>query len=233
MDKIKGLEHDVEVRDEFIAVVSHEIRAPLGAIMLQTGRLGYLPPAQQMELGDKIRKNVVKIANLLTGLMDAIKTAKVGVALHAEEIDLVVVVRESVECLKLEAEKKSCLVTVTCPPQLMGYWDPMRVGQIVTNLLANALKYGAGQPIDITVEAIGDDAVIIVRDEGIGIPLEDRHKIFEKFERLSDSDGIIGFGLGLWLVKEIIHATHGSITVEPNKPKGSVFKVLIPGVKRA
>ena len=111
---------------------------------------------------------------------------------------------------------------------VVGKWDRSRVDQVVTNLLTNALKYGAGAPVELTVREEDTHATLEVRDLGIGIREEDRRRIFERFERAVPHENYNGFGLGLWIVHEIVSALGGSVTVESSLGKGANFRVQLP-----
>jgi signal transduction histidine kinase len=229
MDKIEKLERELQNRDDLIAIVSHEVRSPLGTVLFQVEKLAtFSADPGAKALADKIKNNITKISTLLNDLLCAISATKV--ALHVEEMDLVVAVREAVEQLSPEAEKGGCAIVMECPAELRGRWDPVRVNQVITNLLTNAIKYGKGKPIHVKVDAYGVDAIITVADQGVGIPPEERDRIFGKFERVSSGGGKEGFGLGLWVVKEIVDAFHGSISVEDHPDGGTVFRVLLPSV---
>jgi signal transduction histidine kinase len=100
--------------------------------------------------------------------------------------------------------------------------------QVITNLLSNAGKYGQGQPVDVTVATDGAEARIVVRDRGIGIDPEDRQRIFQRFERAVSTANYSGFGLGLWIVAEIVKAMMGTIDVAGAVGQGSTFTVTFP-----
>jgi signal transduction histidine kinase len=104
----------------------------------------------------------------------------------------------------------------------------MRLDQVLTNLLSNAIKYGAGKPIEITLEAVEDRVRLAIHDHGLGIPLEDQDRIFRRFERAASSRNYAGIGLGLWIVKQIVDALGGAITVDSRPELGSTFTVELP-----
>ena len=108
-----------------------------------------------------------------------------------------------------------------------GQFDSTRVGQIVTNLVSNAIKYGNGNPIDISVKRQGDQSVICVRDHGFGIAPEQLGRIFERFERGKADPHISGLGLGLYITKQIVEAHGGAISIESEVDKGSIFTVRL------
>ena len=113
-----------------------------------------------------------------------------------------------------------------------GSWDRLRLEQILTNLLSNAVKYGAGRPISVEVGAAGpgDDAEawIAVRDRGIGMSEGELGRIFGRFERAVSERNYGGLGLGLWIVRQVVDAMGGSISVESQPDRGSTFTVRLP-----
>jgi signal transduction histidine kinase len=114
------------------------------------------------------------------------------------------------------------------PPSLTGSWDPNRIDQVLTNLITNAIKFGRGQPITVSVGELGDRARIAVADRGVGISAEDHERIFERFERTEPARNYRGVGVGLWLVRELVRAMGGSVFVESTLGEGATFFVEIP-----
>ncbi len=113
-------------------------------------------------------------------------------------------------------------------PAIVGNWDRLRVDQIVTNLLSNAIKYGAGKPIHVEVSVVEDRALLRVTDHGIGIDKVNQARIFERFERAVSSKHYGGFGLGLWIVRQIIQAHGGDISIQSRIGEGSTFIAELP-----
>jgi signal transduction histidine kinase len=107
------------------------------------------------------------------------------------------------------------------------------VDQVVSNLVANAIKYGEGKPIEVVVETIGDRAVLKVRDNGVGIALRDHERIFGRFERAVSSRNYGGIGVGLWTVKQIVDALAGTVTVDSEPGLGATFIVALPRARTA
>jgi CheY-like chemotaxis protein/anti-sigma regulatory factor (Ser/Thr protein kinase) len=112
--------------------------------------------------------------------------------------------------------------------RVFGEWDPLRLDQVLSNLLGNAVKYGAGQPIDIEVSAAGERARVRVCDRGVGIAPADQARIFDRFERAHSQHKVEGFGLGLWISKQIIDAMGGTIAVSSTPGVGSAFTIELP-----
>ena len=110
----------------------------------------------------------------------------------------------------------------------MGYWDRLRLDQVLTNLLSNALKFGAGKAIEVTLQETHDEVLLAVRDHGIGISPEHQSRIFGRFERAVPTRHYGGLGLGLWIVRQIVERLGGEIQVESVPGAGSTFMVTLP-----
>ncbi len=119
-------------------------------------------------------------------------------------------------------------MSIECPAPVYGQWDPARLDQVITNLVVNASKYGAGKPIRIRIERAGDLARLAVIDRGIGIDPARRPYIFDRFERAVTATSYKGLGLGLYIARSIVVAHGGSITVESEPGVGSTFTVDLP-----
>lgn len=146
-----------------------------------------------------------------------------------EPVDLVHLVREALERLEGTFEAAGSKVTFTTEvAAVVGHWDGFRLDQVVTNLLTNAAKYGAGQPVDVTVCVDGDHALLVVRDRGIGIAPEQVERIFGKFERAVSDRHYGGLGLGLFIAQQILAAHGGEIRVGSEPGRGATFTVLLP-----
>jgi signal transduction histidine kinase len=113
---------------------------------------------------------------------------------------------------------------------LTGEWDEFRLEQVVVNLLTNALRYGAGKPIVVTLAQLPGAAAIRVSDQGVGIAPEDRARVFEQFVRVGDRLRTPGLGLGLYITKQLVEAHGGTISVESTLGEGSTFTVALPTV---
>ncbi len=142
-------------------------------------------------------------------------------------MDLGALVREVSERFS-SAMHSDSKITVHAPDGIEGIWDGGRLDQVLTNLLSNAVRYGNGKPIEMRVEDRGEAASFAVRDQGIGISPADRVRIFERFERAVSGCHYGGLGMGLWISRRIVEAHGGSIDVESEPGRGSVFTVTLP-----
>ena len=137
-------------------------------------------------------------------------------------------VREVVDQLEPELAAARCTVTIDCPAPITGLWDGPRLEQVLTNLLANALKFGPGQPIEIGLRRDGERAVVSVTDHGIGIDPARRPYIFDRFERAVSAASYGGLGLGLYIARSIVVAHGGTIEVASEPGRGATFTVVLP-----
>ena len=132
-----------------------------------------------------------------------------------------------------EAQRAGCTLTVSAATPAIGWWDRARLEQVLDNLLSNALRFGAGQPVTVSVGAEAGVARLTVTDHGIGIPAEAQPRIFERFERAVSERHYGGLGLGLWVTREIVRAHHGSIAVHSAPGAGATFTVTLPQARPA
>jgi signal transduction histidine kinase len=227
----------VAQRDEFLSVAAHELRTPLTAMKLQVQvlqrDLSRALPAQEVvpRLASKasaVARHVERLESLVNDLLDLSRLTAGKLALRIEEFDLRELVREVQERMADELTRTGCTLTLHAPAPVTGSWDRTRLDQVITNLLHNALKYGAGKPIELSVSTDGTRARLSVRDSGIGISPEDHARIFERFERAVPGRHYSGFGIGLWICKQIVEALGGEILVMSRLGEGSTFEVSLP-----
>jgi PAS domain S-box-containing protein len=226
----------IAARDDFLSIASHELKTPVATLQLQVQSLlrrarsepdapGLRSAAERLAAADR---QVVRLTRLINELLDISRITGRGLDLELEPVDLTALVRDVVARAEDEFARARCAVTLDLAPSCRGTWDRIRVEQIVTNLLSNAVKYGAGQPVEITVDGDDRSARLTVRDHGIGIAPEHQARIFQRFERAVSKSDYGGFGLGLWIVRQIVDAHGGRIRVESEPGSGSTFFVELP-----
>jgi len=226
----------VRLRDEFLSVASHELKTPLTPLSLKLQVLareaeaqGGSPFAQRVlahvEAG---RRQVKKLSELIGDLLDVSRISAGRMRLDLDPVELVALVGEVASRFEPEAGRVGCKLVLHTHGSLCGSWDRLRLEQVVSNLLSNALKYGAGRPIHLHVEAAGDRALLLVRDEGIGIEPQAQERIFEKFERAVSERNYGGLGLGLFITRQIVEALGGHIQVSSVPGQGATFTVELP-----
>ncbi len=226
----------IAARDEFLSIASHELRTPLTALSLQLDGLErtLTRGAPSDERAKTVRKvgmalrQADRLASLIDGLLNVSRIADGRFRLELQAFDMVGLVHEVAQRFDEEAERVGSVVSVNVPDAVLGRWDRSRVDQALTNLLSNALKYGAGRPVGITLVDQGERVQVAVRDEGIGIALEDRERVLGRFERAVSSSHYGGLGLGLYIANEIVCAHGGSIGIDSQLGRGATFTLSLP-----
>jgi signal transduction histidine kinase len=226
----------IRVRDEFLSIASHELKTPLTPLSLrlqmlaaETARQPDSPYVQKVHDSVALgRRQVAKLSTLIGDLLDVSRIVSGRLRLEWEEGDLSAIVREVVSRYDAQATRAGSSMSVEAPPTVQGRWDVMRLEQIVTNLVDNAIKYGAGRPIHLRLTAEDTHATLTVRDEGIGIAPEHLSRIFGRFERAVSERNYGGLGLGLYISKTLVEALGGELRVESTLGQGTTFTVRLP-----
>jgi len=223
------------IKSEFVTTVSHDLRSPLTAI------LGYVElierageiNEQQRDFIRRVQLSVQQITNLVTDLLD-LGRIEAGLETTRESSPISVLARYAVEGLRASAETRGLRLQIDLPDDLpMVSGDPIRLRQMIGNLLENAIKYTpTGGEVGLSASAEGDQIILKVRDTGPGIPPADQPYLFDKFFRASNVvDRTPGTGLGLSIVKSIVDHHDGRIWVESALNKGTTFTVVLPSVE--
>jgi signal transduction histidine kinase len=225
----------VGARDDFISVASHELKTPLTALQLQVQLLARSlerpaegGPEQRPERRlAVVEQSARRLAELVNRLLDVSQLGAGTLRLSRERLDLARLAEECVQRLADRCQARGVRVAVRAAPS-EGDWDRLRLESVVVNLLDNALKYGEGAPIEVTVEDRGASARLRVRDGGPGIAREHQARIFERYERAVGDRPFEGLGVGLWLSRAIVEAHGGTIEVESAPGRGAAFTVALP-----
>jgi signal transduction histidine kinase len=232
---IRDLRAAVAARDEFIGMVAHELRNPMGAIVVSVSNMIYKagreqdPPPWLKPRLSMLERQTRTFVSRATTLLDVKRLATGTFHVDRDVVSLSDVVSDVVRDLATEAERARCELRLSIEPGVIGTWDRIALEQITMNLMSNAIKYGAGRPVETSVTSTGEDATIEVRDHGAGISEIERSRIFERFERAVVPRGSKpGFGLGLWITRQLLVAHRGEITVQSRPGVGSVFTASLP-----
>jgi signal transduction histidine kinase len=227
----------IGARDEFLSIASHELRTPITSLKIQVqlisrglrGR-GRVPLTMHDAAvkADVAERQIDRLSTLIDALLDVSRIGAGQIVLHVEDVDLCRVAREVATRLTDSRGVDGTLIAVEAPEPVLGRWDPMRIEQIITNLLSNALKYGPGRPIKMAIWTNGPSAVLTVKDHGIGIAPESLSRIFDRFERAVSPISYGGLGLGLYITRHIVSAHHGMIDVSSEPGAGAEFRVTLP-----
>jgi signal transduction histidine kinase len=238
------LQKAVRTRDEFLSIASHELKTPLTSLKLQTqlcqrevaaSRGGTLSPERLQSLLERTERQADRITRLVDDILDVSRIELGKLQIEKESFDLTALVRDVIEQLQAEATQVGSPIRLASDPgPLPGMWDRFRLEQVVLNLLTNAIKYGAGKPVDVRIFRAGlagregQGVRLEVQDQGRGVLPENREKIFARFERAdADGDKIPGLGLGLYIVRQIVRLHGGTIHVEGERGSGATFVVQL------
>jgi two-component system, OmpR family, sensor kinase len=233
--QIEQLSHAVDARDTFIAVAAHELRNPMMPIigqielLLSAIRAGKCSLDIADERLGKIQRTIQRYMKRAVVLLDVSRLNSGSFRLQPVSCDLTLLLQEIAEQFAAVADYSGVKLSVHCPQCVLGLWDRMAVEQIIDNLLSNAIKYGGRGPVELSLTADERSVEIKVRDHGKGIMPADRARVFERFERaVGHNEYRSGFGIGLWVVGQLIQAMKGSISIEDPPGGGALFKVSLP-----
>ena len=227
----------LRTRDEFISIAGHELRTPLQAIKLtieSAHRLVArgLAPEMAPRIVERIARTeaqVERLERLVSELLDVSRIVAGRLPLSLDVgVDLAELARAVIERLADAAAAAGCELAVSLDEGVVGVWDRSRLDQVLSNLLGNAIKYGAGKPIAVRVERAAVGARLSVADHGIGIAAEAQARIFERFERAVSERNFGGLGLGLWIARNIVESHGGTIAVDSRPGEGARFTVELP-----
>ncbi|WP_165228662.1 sensor histidine kinase [Aquisphaera insulae] len=225
-------------KDEFLAMLGHELRNPLGAIASAAGLLrASLDPADREWATDVLDRQTNHLTRLVDDLLDASRLTLGKVSLQRTEVDVVECVMKAAQAVRPLVEERGQTLEVIAPPRPSPVFaDPVRLEQVIVNLLSNASKFTPERgKIRLHGGAVGRDIVISIRDNGVGIPPDRIDAMFELFAQgertLARSDG--GLGIGLTLAKTLIEMHGGGLDARSDGPgQGSEFTVRLPGLDR-
>jgi signal transduction histidine kinase len=232
----RKLEQAVCAREEFMSIAGHELRTPLTSMKLQTqlrkrnlekGSDYSFTTEKLGKMFDFDNKQLSRISRLIDDMLDISRTSSGKISTYMESFDLCFLIHEVVE-VNFELFKAAGIeVQIISSEPVNGSWDKFRIEQVITNLLTNAVRYGAGKPIKISISKEQEQAVIVIEDHGIGIADVNLKRIFQRYERVTGAP-IGGLGLGLYVVSQIVEAHNGLINVKSHLDEGSTFTIKLP-----
>jgi len=231
---VSGIREVERLKKEFVATVSHELRTPLTSIrgslgLLAGGVLGQLTP-EAVEVVAVAERNVIRLVRLINDILDLERLDTGRIEMHFETLTLASVFERSLEAVRAFADQEGVPLESTAPSGLV-WGDGDRLVQVLVNLLSNAVKFSPrGRGVRLSASEAGGYAEVRVTDQGRGIPMSYREAIFERFRQVEASDARQkgGSGLGLAICKAIIEQHGGSIGVESEEGRGSVFWLKLP-----
>ncbi len=235
-NKENELRETIRTRDEFLSIVSHELKTPLTALQLKSQMLvknrnlhkDDAKLTQLYEFADFVTKQIYRISHLVEDILDfgRIRTGSYKLEFKERKICEVIleVINEANPAFNMFRLSPPGLL---CKNDVSVLIDEDRIKQAINNLLTNAIRFGQGKSVSVEVAQRNQEVEIIVTDKGIGIDPQNHERIFKMFERAVSPSEVSGLGLGLYITKEIIVAHGGSISVVSELGKGTAFHIIL------
>jgi signal transduction histidine kinase len=223
-----------EARDEFLSVAAHELKTPLTSLrgfaqLLAMQMEGGQPPDPRRlaKALDAIERQSEKLSVLVSQLLDVSRLQAGRLVLERKRTDVTSLARHVLEAAA--PRTRGHLLELKAPDTVTGHVDPIRLEQVITNLVDNAIKYSpAGGPVRVTIAPSGAALRITVTDKGLGIPPEHRDRIFDRFHQAHVERRLGGMGLGLYISREIVELHGGTLTCEESTSAGTRMAVTVP-----
>jgi len=232
------LERALRMRDEFMALVAHELRTRASSastlsgvrqLKLAAGDAAFFAPDNLALVALEHQRQVRGLTRLIDDLLDAARIRDGRLAIRPGRCDLAALVRRVIAETRHRHDDAQIALEAD-GTGVVGEWDEFRLEQVLVNLLDNALRHGAGKPVRVALGGRPGMATIRVVDQGAGIAPDDQARVFEQFARVGDGDGGRGrgLGLGLYVARQLVEAHGGSIGVESTPGQGATFVVTLP-----
>jgi len=231
------LQRSLRMRDEFMSLVAHELRTPLNTLFLEAqmrslqlkrGTLASIKPDQFEAMIRRDERQIKAMIRLIDDMLDVSRMRSGQLSIRPGQVQLMDLLERVVSDLSLQAAATGCRLSLLPHPPVQGCWDEFRIEQVVVNLLTNALRYGGGQPVEVSVQYAQDLVSIHVRDEGKGISPGDLERIFEPYERGARNGEPKGLGLGLYISRQLALSHGGELRVTSRPGEGSTFTLVLP-----
>jgi len=234
----------LQSRDQFLSVASHELKTPISSLtlqaqvfkkMLEKQESEAIPKEKIIKVSEQITRQVFRLDRLIDDMLDNSRINSGRFHIHPEEFNIAELIEDTTERIKSQFSnfrETGLIITFDFdkenPNSFDGMWDKIKIEQLITNLLTNAIKYGDKKPIEVSIVSKEDSIKIIVKDHGIGISKDNLDKVFNRFYRIAGTSSESGLGLGLFISKQIVKAHKGQIWVESELGKGSSFIIELP-----
>lgn len=231
------LTRDVRTRDSYLASAAHELRNSIMTLQLQVQLLrrvatepttGAVSAAALTPRIESTQKQIKRLNELVDELLDVSRLTERP--LQLQPCDLREQVDECVKTFEAQLAESGSSIAIDSAGDTNGIWDRLRIDQVLTNILSNAIKYGAGKPIAIRIEGDQDWLCLTVVDHGIGIDSSSIDRLFEAYARGTGVKNVPGLGLGLWITRQLVLRLGGTINVTSELGRGSEFVLRIPRV---
>ncbi|MFN7135667.1 MAG: ATP-binding protein, partial [Myxococcales bacterium] len=234
LERTAELERAVRARDEFLSVASHELKTPITSLqlfvqgMLRARERGTLTEETISQRLKRVEEQCRRLDKLVNNLLDVTRAEVRGPALQKEPLDIAELVTDAVDRFAEEFARARCRVRLDAQEPVTGEFDRMRLEQAISNLLQNVVRYAPGTAVEVSVTEQAGEAVVRVRDEGPGIAPADQERIFDRFVQAENRNFSGGFGLGLWIVKQVAQAHGGQVILSSRLGAGAEFTLRLP-----
>lgn len=231
------LQKEIRSRDEFLSIASHELKTPLTSMLLQTQHalhsirnvsLAHFSIESLLKMLESVENQTKRLSKMINDFLNISLINTGNLQLEYDEVDLNKLVQDVINEFSPKIKEEEYILTYFQEDKITGLWDKVRIEQVVSNILSNALKYGSGKPIEITVRSNYSKAQVIIKDHGIGVPKDKQKKVFQLFERGVPQEEYKGLGVGLFITREIVRAHQGELTFSSKPRHGSVFTINLP-----
>jgi signal transduction histidine kinase len=242
------LQRSLRMRDDFMSLVAHELRTPLNTLYLETqmrslqlkrGMVAAFEPEQMATMVKRDERQIQSMIRLIDDMLDVSRMKSGTLSIRPGRVELIGLLERVVSDLALQAEAAGSNFVLAPHAPVEGWWDEFRIEQVVVNLLTNALRYGGGGAVEISVhkledeqdtvrETCGSAVRIDVRDHGKGIAPDFIDRIFEPYERGAKSGEPKGLGLGLYISRQLAASHGGQLTASSTPGEGATFSLILP-----
>jgi Na+/proline symporter/signal transduction histidine kinase len=232
----REVQRAVRIRDDFLVVTSHELRTPVTTLSLSLSMLDRAACSNDGMVtrtwAKRASQQCKRLNRLITDLLDVSQVEGGRLELDRTTVYLDDLVRHVLQRVEPERAAAGCPVSLQSTP-VVGQWDRRRIESVVAGLLSNALKFGVGKPVEISVFGTEESATLVMRDHGIGIDPAEHARIFDRFERAVSTRHYGGLGLGLYMSRCIVEAHGGAIRIASVAGGGATFTVELPRLAAA
>jgi signal transduction histidine kinase len=233
------LQRSLRMRDEFMSLVAHELRTPLNTLFLETqmralqlkrGNLPAFEPEQMGKMISRDERQIKAMIRLIDDMLDVSRMKSGMLSIRPGNVELMTLLERVVSDLTLQASAAGSSIALAPRAPVSGWWDEFRIEQVIVNLLTNALRYGGGAQVEVSVHEDEGKVRVEVRDHGRGIAPEDLERIFEPYERGARNGEPKGLGLGLYISRQLAVSHGGELTVDSRPGAGAVFRLVLPAL---
>jgi signal transduction histidine kinase len=231
------LQRSLRMRDDFMSLVAHELRTPLNTLFLETQmrslqlKRGNLPASTPEQVANMIKRDerqIKAMIRLIDDMLDVSRMKSGTLSIRPGKVELMGLLERVVNDLSLQAAAANSTLQLASHAPVEGIWDEFRIEQVIVNLLTNALRYGGGGTVELSVHQVGCNVRIDVRDHGKGIAPDYIDRIFEPYERGAKAGEPKGLGLGLYISRQLATSHGGALTVQSTPGEGATFSLLLP-----